>query len=77
MLQDLLSHFKIGTGYHCTVLNVDEQHKSLNLSLSGNKLMENVSDTRKYTCYGVVMVECIIIKRKRIKYEKVYVLWSS
>lgn len=35
VLKDPSRHFKVGSGHHCTVLKVNQEQKSLDLSMSG------------------------------------------
>lgn len=35
VLKDMVRHFKVGSGHQCTVLNVNQEQKFLDLSMSG------------------------------------------
>ena len=39
VLKDLSRHFKVGSGYQCTVLKVNQEQKSLDLSMAGRVIL--------------------------------------
>lgn len=39
VLKDLSRHFKVGSGHQCTVLKVNQEQKSLDLSMAGRVIL--------------------------------------